>query len=32
VHVWFLPDGLSPALQHVADSYLDVDEFFFQDA
>jgi hypothetical protein len=31
VHVWFVPDGLSPALQHVADSYLDLDEFLFRD-
>jgi uncharacterized LabA/DUF88 family protein len=24
VHVWFLPDGLSPALQHSADLYRDI--------
>jgi uncharacterized LabA/DUF88 family protein len=31
VHVWFVPDGISPALQHAADSYVDLDPFLFQD-
>lgn len=29
VHVWFVPDGISPALQHAADSYVDLDPFLF---
>jgi hypothetical protein len=29
VHVWFVSNGLSPVLQHVADEYLDLEEFLF---
>ena len=32
VHVWFVPDGISPALQNAADSYVDLDPFLFEDA
>jgi len=32
VHVWFIPDGLSPALEHVADSYVDLEPFLFEDS
>lgn len=31
VHVWFVPDGISPALQDAADSFVDLDPFLFQD-
>ena len=29
VYVWFVPGGLSPALQLAADYYVDLDEFLF---
>ncbi len=29
VYVWFLPDGLSLALQMAADYYVDLDEYMF---
>jgi len=31
VHVWFVSDGLSPALQHAADAYVDLEPFLFGD-
>lgn len=30
VHVWFISDGLSPALQLAADSYLDIEPLLFK--
>jgi hypothetical protein len=27
VHIWFVSDGLSPKLRHVADHFVDLDEF-----
>ena len=32
VHVWFVSDGISPALQHAADAFVDLDPFFLEDA
>jgi uncharacterized LabA/DUF88 family protein len=28
VYVWFVPDGLSPKLEHAADSYSDISAKF----
>jgi hypothetical protein len=27
VHIWFVSNGLSPKLRHVADHFVDLDEF-----